>query len=328
MQYKAEHDTSAGYPWISVVGRLPSCRMYPPGMLLCLLVWLLCFASDQVAATENDLVERGRYLFNIAGCASCHTQDQPLAGGRPLDTPFGTFYPPNITPHREHGIGTWSEADFLRALGEGISPAGEEYFPAFPYTSYTRISRADMQALYAYLMAQPAAARANRPHDLPWYLFSRRLVRDWKSGRFTPGHYVYDPAQSEQWNRGAYLATALGHCNECHTPRGLLGGLNNNRYLAGNRRGPDGRRVPNITMDSGTGVGYWTPEQLRAFLVSGRRPDGSYTGALMSEVLATSSMPLTEADRQALVSYLRSLPSIHNDIYYRFDPFQDRDFFE
>lgn len=300
------------------------CRRLMPGMLLCLLCWLLCGAPSRAAA--NDLVERGRYLFGIAGCTSCHTDDQPLAGGRPLATPFGTFSPPNITPDRVYGIGAWNEADFQRALGEGISPAGEEYYPAFPYTSYTRLRPADVQALYAYLMTRPAIARANRPHELPWYLFSRKLVSDWKRGRFTPGPYQDDPAHSAEWNRGAYLATALGHCEQCHTPRDLLGGLQHDQNLAGNAQGPGDRPVPNITMDDTTGVGRWTPAQLQTFLSTGRRPDGSYAGPLMSEVLATSSMSLTAADRRALATYLRSLPPIHHDIHYRFDPFADRNF--
>jgi len=295
------------------------------GMRLCLLAWLLCCAAASSAAADDALVERGRYLFGIAGCASCHTDDQPLAGGRPLVTPFGTFYPPNITPDRVHGIGTWSEADFQRALGEGVSPAGMEYYPAFPYTSYTRLRPADVRALYAFLMTQPASTRVNRPHDLPWYLFSRKLVSDWKQGRFTAGPYEDDPAHSAEWNRGAYLAMALGHCEQCHTPRDLLGGLQRDRNLAGNPHGPDDRPVPNITRDSATGVGRWTPAQYRTFLSTGRRPDGSYTGPLMSEVLATSSLSLTAADRQALATYLRSLPPIHNDIHYRFDPFAARD---
>ncbi|MGD2112045.1 MAG: cytochrome c, partial [Gammaproteobacteria bacterium] len=195
-----------------------------------LLAGLLC-GTTALAATDAGLVERGRYLFGIAGCTSCHTHDQPLAGGRPLATPFGTFYPPNITPDPRQGIGTWSERDFRRALGQGISPGGEDYYPAFPYTSYTLITPEDQQAMYAYLMSLPAIPRANRPHDLPWYLFSRRLVRDWKVGRFTPGPWVDDPARSAEWNRGAYLANALGHCGECHTPRDLLGGLQQDRHL-------------------------------------------------------------------------------------------------
>lgn len=292
--------------------------------LLWLLILPVCVSA--AAPADDSLIERGRYLFGVAGCASCHTQDVPLAGGRALETPFGTFYPPNITPHREHGIGAWSEADFRRALGEGVSPAGEEYFPAFPYTSYTRIRPEDARALYAWLMNQPPVARANRPHDLPWYLFSRRLVRDWKAGRFIPGPYRDDPARPAEWNRGAYLARALGHCGECHTPRDLLGGVQRDLHLSGNPRGPEGRPVPNITMDRDTGIGHWSALQHREFLATGRRPDGSYTGPLMSEVLATSSMSLSPPDRQALATYLRSLPPLRHDINSRFDPFADREF--
>ncbi len=284
----------------------------------------LLIAGLQAVSADDALIERGRYIFTAAGCASCHTQDQALAGGRPLDTPFGTFYPPNITPDREQGIGDWSEAELTRALEQGVSPQGEHYYPAFPYTSYTRMTHADMQALYAYLMAQQPVARASRPHDLPWFLSSRKLLGLWKSGRFAPGRYQYDPERSDQWNRGAYLAEALGHCGECHTPRGLLGGVRDSRYLAGTRSGPEGREVPNITRDMKTGIGHWSPAEQRAFLASGRLPDGGYTGPLMAEVLGSSSMSLTAADREALATYLQSLPPVHHDIHYRFDPFEDQ----
>jgi len=284
----------------------------------------LLIAGLQTVSADDALVEHGRYIFTAAGCAACHTQDQALAGGRPLDTPFGTFYPPNISPDTEQGIGGWSEADLARALAEGVNPQGEHYYPAFPYTSYTRMTQADVRALYAYLMSQQPVARASRPHDLPWILSSRKLLGLWKAGRFTPGRYQYDPGRSPEWNRGAYLAQALGHCGECHTPRGLLGGARGNRYLAGTRSGPEGREVPNITRDMKTGIGYWSPAEQRAFLASGRLPDGSYTGPLMAEVLGSSSMSLTVADRQALAAYLDSLPPIHHDIHYRFDPFEDQ----
>jgi mono/diheme cytochrome c family protein len=294
-----------------------------------ILRWLaipvFCLSAGLPAAYAGDeLIDRGRYIFTAAGCASCHTHDQALAGGRPLDTPFGTFFPPNITPDREQGIGAWSEADFMRALGEGVSPKGEHYYPAFPYTSYTRMTRADMQALYAYLMSRQPVARENPDHDLPWYLKSRKLVGLWKAGRFNPGRYQYDPGRQADWNRGAYLAQALGHCGECHTPRGLLGGARSNRYLAGTRSGPEGLKVPNITQDKKTGIGQWSPAEQRAFLASGRLPDGAYTGPLMAEVLGSSSMSLTAEDRQALATYLQTLPPIHHDIYYQFDPFEDQ----
>jgi mono/diheme cytochrome c family protein len=278
----------------------------------------------QAAAANDAPVERGRYLFVAAGCASCHTRDAALAGGKPLETPFGTFFPPNISPEKTQGIGAWSEADFLRALQAGVSPQGEHYYPAFPYTSYTRMTRADVRALYNYLMSQKPVARANRAHDLPWFLSSRKLLGIWKGWYFVPGSYQYDPQRPADWNRGAYLAQALGHCGECHTPRDLLGGPRDNRYLAGTRSGPGGRLVPNITQDRNTGIGRWSPAEQRDFLRSGRRPDGTYTGQLMAEVLGSSSLSLTTADRQALATYLQSLPPVHHDIRYRFDPFADQ----
>jgi mono/diheme cytochrome c family protein len=290
---------------------------------LTLAVFFLMTGLQPVFATDA-LIERGRYIFTAAGCASCHTHDATFPGGRPLDTPFGTFYPPNITPDREQGIGSWSEAEFMRALGEGVSPQGEHYYPAFPYTSYTRMSYADMRALYTYLMTREPVPQASRDHDLPWYLSSRPLLGLWKAGRFVPGRYHYDNDRPDDWNRGAYLAQALGHCGECHTPRGLLGGMRSSRYLAGTRNGPEGRMVPNITQDRKTGIGDWSPAEQRAFLSSGRLPDGAYTGPLMAEVLGRSSMSLTAEDRLALATYLQSLPPIHHDIYYRFDPFADQ----
>jgi mono/diheme cytochrome c family protein len=305
-----------------------SVRQYcvAPGCLYRLAIPLvLLITCLQPVFAADALIERGRYIFTVAGCASCHSHhDAALAGGRPLDTPFGTFYPPNISPDREAGIGDWSEADFMRALGEGVNPQGEHYYPAFPYTSYTRMSQADMRALYAYLMTRDPVARASRAHDLPWYLSSRRLLGLWKAGRFVPGRYEYDPGRTDDWNRGAYLAQALGHCGECHTPRGLLGGMRGNRHLAGTRNGPEGRMVPNITQDRKTGIGDWSPAEQRAFLSTGRLPDGAYTGPLMAEVLGSSSMSLTAADRRALATYLQSLPPIHHDIHYRFDPFADQ----
>ena len=132
----------------------------------CLLVVSLCLAGTATAL--ETAVEHGRYVFFAAGCISCHTAEQALAGGRPLETPFGTFHPPNISPSPDHGIGTWKDSDLERALRQGISPDGQHYYPAFPYPSYTRMAREDIQALYAYLMAQPAYARENRPHELHW----------------------------------------------------------------------------------------------------------------------------------------------------------------
>ncbi|MGB7933558.1 MAG: cytochrome c [Gammaproteobacteria bacterium] len=282
---------------------------------------LLALLAHGVVRADDDTLEHGRYVFFAAGCVSCHGAHQTLAGGRALVTPFGTFYPPNITPDREHGIGTWSAAEFMRALREGVDPRGEPYYPAFPYPSYTGMTNEDMQALYAYLMTQPADSRPNRRHELPWFLSYRPLIRDWKAGRFEPGVLPEDPAQTPQWNRGAYIARSLGHCGECHTPRGLLGAPRAGRYLAGARSGPDGVTVPNITPDPATGIGEWTTGELFTYLSIGQRPDGRYASQPMLEVLGTSIMPLTESDRHALASYLQSLPPVRHDVYTRYDPF-------
>ena len=287
---------------------------------------LLCAAGT--AAAFDTTVERGRYVFFSAGCVSCHTADQTLAGGRPLETPFGTFYPPNITPSRENGIGTWSSSDFARALRHGMSPQGEHYYPAFPYPSYTRMSHDDIQALYAYLMTQPAAARKNRPHELYWPFSSRPLISHWKTGGFTPGAFTPDPEKSAQWNRGAYLARALGHCGECHTPRGFLGTPRADRYLAGTCSGPEGRLTPNITPDRQTGIGDWSSEGLSRFLETGRRPDGSFTGSIMAEVLGTSCMRLTAYDRQSLATYLQSVPPIRHNLDVLCAPYDDSQFYD
>lgn len=284
----------------------------------------LCGAGTVAA---DAAVERGRYVFFAAGCISCHTADQALAGGRPLETPFGTFYPPNITPSGEHGIGTWSSADLERALRHGINPQGEHYYPAFPYPSYTSMTVEDMQAVYAYLMAQPAAARENRPHELYWPFSSRPMISHWKNGSFTPGAFVPDPGKSAQWNRGAYLARALGHCSECHTPRGFLGMPRAGYYLAGSCTGPEGRLTPNITPDRQTGIGNWTREELIHFLATGRRPDGSFTGGLMLEVLGTSCMRLSGYDRESLVTYLLSLQPVQHNLGTLCAPYDDALFY-
>jgi mono/diheme cytochrome c family protein len=287
--------------------------MPPLKRLAMLLVTVAGLGAAGMAAAFDTTVERGRYVFFAAGCVSCHAGDQALAGGRPLATPFGTFYPPNITPSREDGIGTWSYADFERALRHGTNPQGEHYYPAFPYPSYTMMTGADMQALYAYLMTQAAAASENRPHELYWPFSIRPLLSHWKTVGFTPGAFTADPEKSAQWNRGAYLAGSLGHCSECHTPRGILGTPRTDRFLAGTCSGPDGRVTPNITPDRQTGIGTWTGAELSRFLGSGLRPDGSFTGSIMAEVLGTSCMRLTADDRLALATYLQSVPPIpHN----------------
>jgi mono/diheme cytochrome c family protein len=297
-------------PYDTAHGGNMSCMKSFASMLALLI---LLAGTDRVMAS-NELLKRGQYIFFAAGCISCHTVDQPLAGGRAIDSPFGTFFSPNITPNRKYGIGTWSQEDLVRAMREGISPEGEYYYPAFPYPSFTRMTRQDIMALYAYLMAQPEFPTKNRPHELVWFLSNRSLIAHWRQNHFSPGVLQPDATKSREWNRGQYLAMALGHCGECHTPRGVLGDPLMDQYLAGTRSGPYGKRVPNITPDKETGIGNWTHTDIKTFLSTGRKPDGCYSSELMMEVLGTSCMRLTESDQHALAIYLSSLPPIHNDM--------------
>jgi len=187
------------------------------------------------AVAEEDAVSRGEYLVRAGGCFSCHTVagEEKLAGGRALATPFGAFYSPNITPDPETGIGRWTDAQFLRALREGVRPDGANYFPVFPYPSFTGITDGDALAIKAYLFSLPPVHRENRPHDVAFAFSWRFLQTGWKLLFFTPGPFQPAPDQSVTYNRGAYLVTALAHCGECHAPRNFLGAIRSAQRLAG-----------------------------------------------------------------------------------------------
>jgi mono/diheme cytochrome c family protein len=237
-----------------------------------------------------------------------------LAGGPALRTPFGTFYAPNITPDPVHGIGKWSDADFKRALREGVRPDGAYFFPVFPYTSFTDITDADIADLKAYIFSLPPAAKPSRPHDVSFPFNLRFLQLGWRLLNFTPGPFTPDRAKPPEWNRGAYLVLALAHCAECHTPRNFMGGLQTSMAFAGTADGPDGDRVPNITPDPETGIGKWSESDIADALELGLNPDGEPLGNSMAEVVRHSTAKLTPADRKAIAVYLRSLPPIRNQV--------------
>ena len=259
------------------------------------------------ASAQGD-AKRGQYLATAGGCVGCHTEDKkdaaPFAGGRALKTPFGTFYGPNITPHPESGIGRWTEADFVRAMRLGDRPDGANYFPAFPYPSFTRISDADLRDLWAYLRTLAPSSRASRAHDLHFPFGWRWLVTGWKWFFFTPGPVANDSLRTQALNRGAYLVQALGHCGECHTPRNFLGGPIRDRFLAGGK-GPDDKRIPNLTP---TRLKQWSDAELKEFLLTGATPDGDAANETMDEVIRNTTSRLTAADLAAVIAYLRSLP--------------------
>jgi len=281
-----------------------------------LYLFVLAGWSGVAAETPDppELLERGEYMVYAAGCISCHAgeegESEHLEGGRVFETPFGTFHAPNITPHREHGIGNWTEAQFRRALRQGVAPDGRRYFPVFPYTAYTRMRDDDIRAMWAYLSSRPAVARPSRAHGGAWYLQLPLAMRLWRLLHFSPGPWQDEPDRPAQWNRGAYLAEALGHCGECHTPRGLMGNLRADRKYVGTAQGPDGESVPNITPHPEDGIGKWDQDDLAYFLESGMTPEGDFTGGIMSEVIDNGQRHLTAADREAIATYVLSLPPL------------------
>jgi mono/diheme cytochrome c family protein len=267
------------------------------------------------AFAQDDIVRRGEYLTYAGGCISCHTMDVadaiPLAGGRALETPFGTFYTPNITADEATGIGDWSDGDFLRALWIGVDPDGDDYFPAFPYTSYTGMSRADALAIKAYLFSLPPVQRQNTEHDLAWYLSTRLAASTWKFLNFEPGRFRPDAAQDDEWNRGAYLVRHLGHCGECHTPRSSTGVLQRGSEMSGSSL--DGEKIPNITPHTDAGIGRWSKSDIEYFLDSGMLPDGDFAGGSMADVIDDNTSRLSRADRLAIAAYLKSLPAVASE---------------
>ena len=285
----------------------------------------LVAASALIAATpvsviaqtqpEDTLLARGEYVLRISGCSYCHTTDngEQLAGGRALTTAFGIFYTPNISSHKTAGIGAWSVEELQRALHQGVAPDGSDYYPAFPYTSYTRISAEDVRALHAYIQSLPAYEQPNRPHELAWFLRWRFAAQVWKWLFFDAGEFQQRPEQSTQWNRGAYIAEAMGHCAECHTARNLFGALRTDLAYAGNAQGPDDELIPNITPHEGTGIGDWSRADLQEFLKFGELPDGEYAAGSMDPVIE-GMQHLTPEDREALIDYLLALPPVENRI--------------
>ena len=223
-------------------------------------------------------------MFKVAGCGNCHTdpgakgktsrpKGKPLAGGRPLRTAFGVFYTPNITPHPDAGIGSWSFIDFRRAMVRGVAPNTTPYYPAFPYTSYIGMSDADLADLWAYINAQKASSRANHSHDLVFPFDVRVLMHGWRLLFFAEGSpNDGDANQSNEWKRGAYIARALAHCGECHTPRNILGAMDMSQEFAGNPEGPGGQ-IPGLTPANTNGIVTWSKSDIVEYLSSGITPE-------------------------------------------------------
>lgn len=279
----------------------------------------LCFFVVPAAAQQSaaDVLARGKVLFSVGGCANCHTDKKAKgpfsAGGAALKTPFGNFFAPNITPNKEHGIGAWTDAQFIRAMREGIAPDGSNYFPVFPYTSFTYMTDEDLKAIKAYIFTLKPVDRPNRPHEVGFPFNIRFAQLFWKLLFFDQGPYKPDAGKSAAWNRGAYLSLAVAHCAECHTPRNFLGGLDKSRWFLGatKEEGPEGEPVPDIRSDrSGRGIHKWSRDEIVEYLETGSDPDGDYAGSLMFDVVDQGTELLSDADRKAIAEYLKDLPPL------------------
>jgi mono/diheme cytochrome c family protein len=278
-----------------------------------LVLALLIPCAPDARAGDPGAVARGKYLYVAAGCGSCHGasgHDSAPSGGLGLDTEFGLFRVPNITPDRRNGIGAWSLADFRRALRDGIDPGGRYLYPVFPYPSFTRMRDSDIADLYAYLMSLPGLAVADKPHALKPPFGWRDLLVVWRALFFTPGPLVPDPAKDDAWNRGNYLVHGVAHCEECHTPRNSLGAVRSNLAFSGNIGGPAGENAPNITPDRETGIGDWSLADIETLLKTGSTPDSDFVGSGMRAVVRGTSQ-LSDADRHAIAVYLKTVMPVH-----------------
>lgn len=255
--------------------------------------------------------DNGRTMFHAGGCTACHAipgeQDRTkLGGGMALKSPYGVFYPPNISSDPRDGIGAWTEANFVTAMWKGTSPDGRHYFPAFPYTSYQRMRLKDVRDLFGYLKTLPAVPGRVRDDDLPFPFNIRRTLGGWKLLFLDGEPFKPDAARSAQWNRGAYLVNGPGHCAECHSPRNLLGGIVAPQRFAGGPN-PEGEGIiPNITQNK---LGDWSEEDFANLLEFGETPAPDMVSGLMKAVVAETAQ-LSRDDRAAMAVYLKSLPPV------------------
>jgi mono/diheme cytochrome c family protein len=263
-------------------------------------------AKRQGAATQ---IERGKYLAQAGDCIACHTVagKAVFSGNRALPTPFGTLYAPNITPDRETGIGKWSADDFYRMMHEGRSRDGSLLYPAMPFASYTKVTRADSDAIYAYLMSVRPVSQRNRPHELRFPYNNRNLLIGWRTLYFEQGEYKPDPSKSAEWNRGAYLVQGLGHCAMCHTPINALGGSSEAKAFQGGLIPMQHWYAPSLTSNKEAGLGEWDIKDIVDLLQMGISRRGVVYGP-MAEVTYNSLQYLSDEDARAMAVYLKSLP--------------------
>lgn len=269
---------------------------------------LLANVGPEALSVSEGNVARGAYLARASGCIACHTSIDdgglPLAGGPGLKTPFGTFYAPNLTTDKEHGIGGWTLEQFAAALRKGVSPDGRPYYPAFPYSFYTGLSDQDIADLWAAFKTVPPVAQSSQSHRLNFPFNQRDGLNLWQAIFFKEGRLAEPEAADEAYRRGAYLVESAAHCAACHTPRNAFGALDRDQDYAGSRSLLNGKgRIPAITTDALRQAG-WTVQNLAYALQSGIKPDGDVFGGSMGEVVRDGTGYLHRQDLEAMAYYL------------------------
>lgn len=267
-------------------------------------------AASPTRADQQALL-RGKYLTEIGGCVSCHTAPggAPFAGSYALKLPMGTLYTPNITPDKDTGIGSWTDDDFVRAMREGIAKDGEHLYPAFPYTSFTLMSRNDILAIKAYLFSLKPVHNVPPASHLSFPFNIRPLMAVWNWFFLSDHRFKEDRSQSAAWNRGAYLVQAVAHCGECHTPRSsITQAMETGQILAGGAA--EGWTAYNITSDRVAGIGGWSNDGLSRYLLTGSAPRRGWAAGPMELEVSDSTQYLTHSDVAAVITYLRSVPPV------------------
>jgi mono/diheme cytochrome c family protein len=279
------------------------------GFVLALAVTLLATAAHaQQKTPDTATLAKGEYLARAGDCIACHTarEGKTFAGGLPMKTPFGTLYTSNITPDPATGIGTWTSDQFYNMMHNGRFPDGGLVYPAMPFGSYTKVTREDSDAIYAYLRTVPPVKQINKPHDLRFPFNNRSLLLGWRTLFFKEGVYKPDSTKSAEWNRGAYLVEGLGHCGMCHTAINVLGGSSESQAFEGGLIPMQNWYAPSLTSNKEAGLGDWSLEEIVDYLRKGVSARGAVYGP-MAEVVYNSLQYLTDEDARAMAVYLKSL---------------------
>ena len=278
-------------------------------LLLCLPI-LSALSVQAQAAASAVVVARGEYLARAGDCIACHTvpAGKLFGGGRPMDTPFGTLFTPNISSDKETGIGKWSAAEFYTMMHSGKSRDGLLLYPAMPFASYTKVTRKDTDAIYAYLQSTPPIHQPNRAHELRFPFNQRSLLYGWRVLFLREGEYKPDPTQSVEWNRGAYLVEGLGHCTMCHTAINALGGNSPSKKFEGGLIPVQNWYAPSLTSNKEAGLGDWSIQDISDLLQTGVSNRGAVYGP-MAEVVYDSFQYVSDDDIRAVAVYLKSLPA-------------------